>query len=124
MAYTPFHKMVHLWMNGEYKGVYQLCDQVDVRPGRIDIDEMDEDEVAGDSLTGGYFIEIDAYASQEDWWFRSNRGIPVTIKSPEKSEDAAQAAKQVQTQQKYIVDYFNKMEALVYARNYDDEDGY
>ena len=124
MTYTPFHQMVHLWVNGEYKGVYQLCDQVDIREGRIDIKEMKEGDVDGEELTGGYFIEIDAYAKDEEWYFMSNHSIPVTIKSPDISEDAEQAAVQRETQQKYIQNHFNKMEAQVYARNYDPQNGY
>ncbi len=124
MAYTPFHQMVHLWVNGEYRGVYQLCDQVDIRKGRINIKEMKEGDVAGEELTGGYFLEIDAYAKDEEWYFMSNHNIPVTIKSPDISEDAEQAAVQRETQQKYIQNHFNKMEAQVYARNYDPQNGY
>ena len=116
MAYTPFHQMVHLWVNGEYRGVYQLCDQVDIRKGRINIKEMDEADVEGEELTGGYFLEIDAYAGSEDWKFTSRGGIPVTIKSPDDP--------QVDAQKYYIQNHFNKMEALVLAGNYDLEKGY
>ena len=116
MTYTPFHQMVHLWVNGEYRGVYQLCDQVDIRKGRINIKEMKEGDVAGEELTGGYFLEIDAYAGSEDWKFTSRGGIPVTIKSPDDP--------QVDAQKYYIQNHFNKMEALVLAGNYDLEKGY
>ncbi|MBP5500549.1 MAG: CotH kinase family protein [Bacteroidales bacterium] len=116
MAYTPFHQMVHLWVNGEYRGVYQLCDQVDIRKGRINIKEMDEADVEGEELTGGYFLEIDAYAGSEDWKFTSRGGIPVTIKSPDDP--------QVDAQKYYIQNHFNKMEALVLAGNYELEKGY
>ena len=116
MAYTPFHQMVHLWVNGEYRGVYQLCDQVDIRKGRINIKEMDEADVEGEELTGGYFLEIDANAGNEDWKFTSRRGIPVTIKSPDDPP--------VEAQKDYIQNHFNKMEALVFAGNYDLEKGY
>ena len=116
MTYTPFHQMVHLWVNSEYRGVYQLCDQVDIRKGRINIKEMDDLDIDGEELTGGYFIEIDAYAGSEEWMFRSNRGIPVTIKSPDDPP--------MQVQKEYIQNHFNKMEALVFAKNYDLEKGY
>ena len=124
MPYTPFHQLVHVFLNAEYKGVYQLCDQVEINKNKINIDEMEEKDVEGDALTGGYFLEIDAYAKDEDWYFMSTKGIPVTIKSPEKSDDAAVAAEQVEKQQKYIVDYFNQMEELVFNKNYDIEEGY
>lgn len=124
MPYTPFHQLVHVFLNAEYKGVYQLCDQVEINKNKINIDEMEEKDLEGEALTGGYFLEIDAYAKDEEWYFMSNKGIPVTIKSPEKSDDKEVAAEQVEKQQKYIVDYFNQMEALVFTKNYDVYEGY
>jgi len=117
MPYSPFCVPVNVWLNGDYKGCYQLCDQVDVRKGRIDIEEMDSLCVAGDSLTGGYFIEIDAYASSEDSWFESAHENPVTIKSPDSKDILA-------VQKDYITEHFNKMENEVFNRNFDVETGY
>ena len=104
MTYTPYGTAVDVLLNGEYKGCYQLCDQVEINKNRINITEMTSKDNEGSSLTGGYFVEIDAYAYEEKSWFDSNKGNPVTIKSPD--EDS------ITTQQKnYIKGYFNKMEA-------------
>ncbi len=103
MSYTPFGAPVDVLLNGEYKGCYQLCDQIEVNPGRVEITEMTPEDTSGDALTGGYFIEVDAYASEELSWFNSNKGNPVTIKSPD-DEDIVDA------QYEYIKNYFNKME--------------
>lgn len=104
MTYTPYGTAVDVLLNGEYKGCYQLCDQVEINKNRINITEMTSKDNEGSALTGGYFVEIDAYAYEEKSWFNSNKGNPVTIKSPD--EDS------ITTQQKnYIKGYFNKMEA-------------
>ena len=104
MPYTPYGTVVDVLLNGEYKGCYQLCDQVEVNKNRVDIVEMTPQDNSGTALTGGYFIEIDAYADQEASHFYSNKGNPVTIKSPE--EDS------ITTQQKtYIRQRFNTMES-------------
>ena len=104
MTYTPYGTAVDVILNGEYKGCYQLCDQVDINKNRVNITEMTSEDNEGIALTGGYFVEIDAYADQEKSWFRSNKGNPVTIKSPD--EDS------ITTKQKtYIKNYFNKMES-------------
>jgi len=104
MPYTPYGTAVDVLLNGEYKGCYQLCDQVQVQKNRVNITEMTSSDNEGTALTGGYFFEIDAYADQEKSWFRSNNRTPVTIKSPE--EDS------ITTQQKnYIRAHFNKMES-------------
>ena len=104
MTYTPYGTAVDVLLNGEYKGCYQLCDQVEINKNRINITEMTSKDNEGSARTGGYFVEIDAYAYEEKSWFNSNKGNPVTIKSPD--EDS------ITTQQKnYIKGYFNKMEA-------------
>ena len=107
MEYVPFCMPVDVVLNGEYKGCYQLCDQVEVNTGRVDIEEMEPTDIAGDNLTGGYFFEIDAYAYQEASWFRSaHYGIPVTIKSPDDDEI-------VPVQKTYINNYFNSLENIM-----------
>lgn len=103
MAYTPYGTAVDVLLNGEYKGCYQLCDQVEINKNRINITEMTSKDNEGSALTGGYFLEIDAYAYQEKSWFNSNKGNPVTIKSPEEDSITIQ-------QKNYIKGYFNKME--------------
>ena len=107
LEYTPFCQSVDVVLNGEYKGNYQLCDQVEVNANRVPIIEMEPTDIANEALTGGYFIEVDGYADREISWFNSARGIPVTIKSPD--EDAI-----APMQKNYITGYFNKMENLVY----------
>ena len=104
MSYTPYGAAVDVLLNGEYKGCYQLCDQVQVHKKRVNITEMTPADNAGTALTGGYLIEIDSYASQEKSWFRSSQQNPVTIKSPDEDSITSQ-------QKNYIKTYFNKMES-------------
>ena len=103
MPYTPYGTAVDVLLNGEYKGCYQLCDQIEVKSGRVDITEMTPEDNTGEALTGGYLIEVDAYAYDEPSMFTSNKGNPVTIKSPD--DDAITT-----NQYEYIRQYFNKME--------------
>ncbi len=104
MPYTPYGRAVDVLLNGEYKGCYQLCDQVNVNKNRVNITEMTPQDISGTALTGGYFFEIDAYADQERKWFWSSGGNPVVIKSPD--EDSIQTV-----QFNYIKSHFNKMES-------------
>ena len=103
MTYTPYGTAVDVLLNGEYKGCYQLCDQVTINKNRVDITEMTPEDNQGIALTGGYLIEVDAYANQEKSWFNSNKGNPVTIKSPDEDEITA-------NQKQYIRNFFNRME--------------
>ncbi|MBR6746395.1 MAG: CotH kinase family protein [Muribaculaceae bacterium] len=112
MEYVSYIRPVDVILNGEYKGCYQLCDQIEVGDGRVPVTEMEETDISGDELTGGYLIEVDAYASGEISWFQSSRGIPVTIKSPDDDKITAE-------QKSYIKSYFNKLENAAYSVKYD-----
>ena len=113
MPYTPYGQPVDVILNGEYKGCYQLCDQIEVNKNRVNIDEMETSDTSGEGLTGGYLWEIDAYAYEEKSWFNSNHNIPVTIKSPDEDDITPE-------QSKYIRDFFNAMEADVYGPHFAD----
>ena len=116
--YTPWCQPVDVIMNGEYKGCYQLCDQISVDPHRVPIMEMGNLDNEEPEVTGGYIVEVDAYASSESSWFRSNRGNPVTIKHPGDDDITTQ-------QHNYIQSYFNLMESSLFASNYTDpENGF
>ena len=114
MAFTPAGTPVNVFLNGEFKGCYQLCDQVQVNPKRVEIETMKTTDTQLPELSGGYLVEIDHYATGEASWFRSSsREIPVTIKSPD-SDDIVTA------QKNYIREHFNKLESSVFASNYTD----
>ena len=120
MAYTPWIEPVDVIVNGEYKGCYQLTDQITVNPDRVDITEMTAQDLEGEALAGGYLIECDAYAGSEppNRRFYSRQGIPVTIKSPDANTITP-------SQREYIQGYFNLLEQRVYADDYQDpERGY
>ena len=112
--YTPYCQPVDVIFNGEYRGCYQLCDQLDVREGRVDITEMKPQDNSGEALTGGYLIEVDANASKEKCYFWSN-GIPVTIKSPDSDKITSQ-------QKKYIEECFGNLITRVHSDNFAHED--
>jgi len=57
------HDYVELYVNGEYLGVYLLCDQIQTGEGRVDIDESYENELEPGNV--GYLIEMDGYAPDE-----------------------------------------------------------
>lgn len=114
MQYTPAGKSVDLFLNGEYKGNYQLCDQIEVATHRVDVEKMKDTTVALPEITGGYFIEMDAYAYEETSWFSSEMNrIPVTIKYPKDDEIVAE-------QKAYINNHFNLMEKALFSLTYSD----
>ncbi|WP_166133360.1 CotH kinase family protein [Nocardioides ochotonae] len=69
---------VEVWLNGAYRGVYQLAEGIEVQPGRVEIETADPDRPAPD---GGYLLEADQYADT-DPSFRTSRGMQVFVKEP------------------------------------------
>ena len=104
LPYTPYAHAVDVLLNGEYKGCYQLCDHIDVKKNRVDlIDTLTQESPDSLSLTE-FLIEVDARATGEPVWFKSDKGTPITIHHPD-DED-------ITTLQKtYIQQCFNTMEA-------------
>ena len=86
MPYTPFCKAVDVLVNGEYKGCYQLSDKIEVKKGRIEVEEMTPEDVSGEALSGGYMWEVDSYAYNEEVYFYTNKGIGITVHYPKDDE--------------------------------------
>ena len=102
LSYTPFCHPVDVIVNGEYRGCYQLCDQVEAASGRVEAKD-------------GYLIEVDAYAYSEEVYFYSSYGTPVTIKHPDDDEITDE-------QFNFIMSFFNKMETAAHGSNFTDPD--
>ncbi|MDR1381192.1 MAG: CotH kinase family protein [Tannerella sp.] len=120
MPYTSPAEAVDVILNGDYKGCYQLCDHIDVRENRVEIDELSPANVSGEKLTGGYLIEIDAYYYNEPITFMSSHyKIPVTIQYPDNRDI-------VGAQVAYIENHFNRLTKAVYEDSLleDSENGF
>lgn len=112
IPYTPAGKPVDVFLNGEYKGTYQLCDQIEVATNRVEIEKLKTTNISLPDLSGGYLLEMDAYANAEISWFTSDLNkIPVTIKYPKDDEI-------VSAQSQYIKSHFNLMEKTVYTSDF------
>lgn len=114
-------RWLDLYVNGEYRGVYLLCEHTRVGKGRVDIDS-----VYGERDTG-YLIEYDAYATGEEGvdYFRINSGVKYgfTMHSPD-PEDYADPKEggiskaEYQQQVAYIKDYVQNVYTAALSGNY------
>jgi len=77
LTFTPRCESVDVIVNGNFRGNYFICDQVEVKEGRVDIEKILDNDISG-----GYLIEIDARALEEEKFFLTNRGIIGEIKYP------------------------------------------
>ena len=73
MKFCPAAKFADLYLNGQYRGTYQISDQVQVHKKRVDIDEEN-----------GWFLEVVNENSREEPLITTTRyGIMYNIKNPE-----------------------------------------
>jgi len=115
MQWTPWSQVVDLVVNGDYHGTYTIADHVDVHQGRIDITEMTEYDIDDETITGGYYVEVDNNASREPYWFNSAHGNPISVHDPD--EDIMQ-----NVQFQYIWNTWNNMEDIVFGSDYTDKE--
>ncbi|MFN0276851.1 MAG: CotH kinase family protein [Chitinophagales bacterium] len=65
--YAPRTRFVELVLNDEYLGIYTITEKVKRDKNRVDIAKLDADDIAGDSLTGGYIFEMNINGDPPDW---------------------------------------------------------
>ena len=108
LPFTPRCRFLDVIMNGSFRGNYYICDQIEIKKGRVDIkianDEDDPD------ITGGYLIEIDGRAGEEEKYYLTEKGLIGEIKDPD-SDDITKE------EENYIKLYLNKVEKQVYLGN-------
>ncbi len=80
MAYHLWDKMGHwgprtrlceVLLNGQYQGVYVLCEKIKRDDERVKTATLREEDISGRELTGGYIMKIDASNSEDDKSFTS-----------------------------------------------------
>lgn len=125
-SYAPRTAFCEVVLNGDYQGVYILMEKIKRDENRVDIAEMDENDLAGDSLTGGYMIKIDknegagnaGWESEfppypgawQDVYYQYHYPKPADIKYQQKQ---------------YIQQFVHDFEIVMNSSNYNDpEDGY
>ncbi|MBR5432447.1 MAG: CotH kinase family protein, partial [Bacteroidales bacterium] len=128
LKFNPAAKFVDLTINGEFVGNYQISDQIDVRPHRVNITEQDYPLQEESDITGGYLLEADdfgdfhtskywdyeegRYLNPDGFYSRTNN-VPIRIHYPEPEE--------LETAQKdYIQQIVNEFEKRVAAINFRD----
>jgi hypothetical protein len=112
LPFNPAAKFVDLVLNGTYLGTYQISDQVDVRPHRVNIEEQNVPLGTDDDISGGYLLEVDGF--RDGNWFSTNYfGTSVRIHYPDDEEIVAK-------QTTYIKNRVNLFEKALKATNFDD----
>lgn len=120
--YSPRTKFCELVLNGEYMGVYVLLEKIKRDKNRLDIAKLDVDDLAGDSLTGGYIVKIDKTTggSGYDWfspyapnYAAGSQQIGFQYHYPKSTDIQPQQAT-------YIQNYIDSFETVLNGPNFND----
>lgn len=105
--YAPRYRVVEVYIDGKYHGLYNLVEKIRRGKSRVDIPVPAADAKAGD-LTGGYIIRHEGagLGVGRDW--RSQQGIAWSYHYP-------RADKITNAQRDYIITHFNRFEAAMRA---------
>ena len=115
--YSPRTKHFDLYINGVYRGVYVLIEKIKRGKYRVNVSKLKEDDIAGDSLTGGYIWAYDKTGTNtggagdkktggiEAEGFRTADGLNVILHYPKKANIQPK-------QEEYIKKYLNDLEGL------------
>ena len=82
MEYTASCRPVDIIFNGEFRGNYNLCDQIEFGKDRINLDELNENTNQEPEITGGYLFEATQYAYTENFYLNTTRGIIIGVRYP------------------------------------------
>ena len=105
IPFTHNYYHVHLFLNGDYRGLYGLTEHNQVHENRINIDP---DE--------GWYVNIDGYYDEEPKFRTTNYNLPVMIKSPE-PEGAANMSNPAYN---FVRDDWNRLCDLMASGNFSD----
>ena len=125
--YAPRTKHFDLYINGVYRGVYVMVEKIKRGKYRVNVSKLKEDDIAGDSLTGGYIWAFDKVGTNtggggsnnqggiEAEGFNTSDGLNVILHYPKKANIQRE-------QEEYLKKYLNDLEALF--KNGKNGDGY
>jgi len=105
--YASRTRLIELFINDLYEGVYVLMEKIKKDENRVDIATLRAEDIAGDELTGGYIFKIDKgdidWFSQYDMSLNPGQKLGFQYVYPQRSE--------IQTEQEnYIQSYVDSFE--------------
>jgi len=107
LEWTPRGTFVELVLNDEHLGNYFLCEQITTGKYRVNVEEMDADDLDEEAITGGYLLECDINYDEVNKFYSTIAELPFMFKEPD--EDVLQAA-----QFDYMRSYIDSTEKYLY----------
>lgn len=112
LPWTPSMQPVELVINGDYRGMYFLTEAIRIEEGRIEIEELADNETDASLASGGYLVELDNYDEDPSIQISFNQygkyhgesTVRVTFDTPEVYSDI---------QRRFVTDQFTTINDFV-----------
>lgn len=117
--WAPRNRLVDVVINGEYKGIYLLTEQIKRDSNRVDIATLNPSDIFYPEITGGYIVKVDYWDSQNSWLLNYSPidhptfDVHMVYVYP-KPDSIAPA------QKTYIQNFFNDFETTLYGPSFAD----
>jgi hypothetical protein len=113
--YASNWRYCELLINDEYKGLYLLLERIKRDNNRVDVARLDADDLAGDSLTGGYIIKVDKLTGEVGYSWPSNYNNEVLFQFHDPEYDELNPI-----QASYMENFIGEFEDAMYGPNFSD----
>jgi len=112
-SYVPRSQFVHLRLNGQYDGVYQLAEHIRLDANRVNVPELKIADTSAAAVSGGYLLEVDELRGEDFCWDTHRARMPVCAKSPETLRQPGW-----EKHQAYITGFFRALEDTLFGPNF------
>ena len=123
----PRTQMVEVVFNGDYRGIYILCEAIKRGEERVDVSKLKKSDVKGRDVTGGYILRIDTYNDDDATFASKVPGVGPGIMTSQITWSCIYPKKKnLQPEQMaYIQNYVDTMEAVIQGADFaDPQKGY
>ena len=120
--WAPRTVVCELTMDGEYRGIYILCEAIKRDKNRVDISKLKKSDTSGRELTGGYLLRIDTFNDEDATFTSKVPGIGEGIMSSEVIWSCIYPKKKnLQPEQwAYIQSYVDTVEQVIQSDDFAD----
>jgi len=124
--YATRTRFCEVVINNTYRGVYVLMEKIKRDNGRVDIKKLDENDISGDDLTGGYILKIDKTTGANSEGFTSGYPpFPGAWQEINYLYHYPDGDDLLDVQKNYIQDFINQFETRMFFNSFNDPfDGY
>lgn len=120
--WAPRTRLIDLYINEDYRGIYVLTEKIKKNPYRVNIKELGPADVSQDDISGGYILQIDRTSNltSNEYWtspvISPYDGFPQNTFEyfDPKREDLSTL------QANYIRNWINNFDAVMAGSNYKD----